>query len=1253
MNYYLSKNSLKMNSSFLLKSKSICIFFAMVFSFTQSAIYSMESTAESRFRAYSDLPQMCEVNLFAQPLGFLVEECTCEFSVSSVDYQGGIYSICVIPCEDMTTGHIWNLFQGANLVSSSAGYTPCFSINGGPNGFTVEHVYDGDTCSVGPFSVIPDTYCPGDIFTNLYYDTCQYAIDGDLIWGLIGSGTEVFIDWGDGSYEVFDYNASIYHAFPIDGTYEVCVTYNSGGEGLITCCYTIEIPEIDCCLTADFTFYRKETSESCINPEYYISATCQKQGTNHHTWIFENGDTLVNSGILTFDDFIFTDWVNTDNQVCVTHIVICCGDTLSVTKCLSHPNGAFLGLPGEDRRLTDDIHSPWGPRVVNFIKNYSQNLLVPLLIDGRLILDLDEVFIDGWWNMGNDSKILNEGHLFGLWGTTLQSAGRLEFNCCRWWGVESEGYTRTTWKEATISDAVFALHYPSLTSSTLPRLSMQSNSLLINVFGIKSVGQPVWITRFHDNEIVGADHNIQLCDCAVINAIDFRNISSAYTTTFPVSGSVNTIRDYEQAFHFDNANLNAQNFDVYDLVQLPSYDPSLDNAADSDAGIGIDFHMGEGSSVGQLGLDKMTFEDISSSQNASGIAVRAFIESGHLALSASAGILGDILVDNVQIGYRIDLENGATMNGGIINNELNTLESSIITRVLGSSNNYLNIRYNDIVNNGGGTLNAHAIGLTSFPPSQQDFYVRDNNIVAQNAPGGAAVHLFQIEGAEVTNNVIDNGASTVHGIHVRKGGHNYVKCNEVISYKYGLFGEGSAGNTYGDNLLQYNRHSLLFAGDNFQGFLTNTEWNTFQAANLQDVFFSTNDCITGAQDHTRYNSWLGQSGTEIKHVDLGNAPFCRFYYPTTAAVGSIHRPYADPSSLLQATNDTEEDLPGTYCSNPTGPGEWEYDASAESLYLSLLSDTSLVSNYSTAQISDLERTIYRLLQDNPSWSSTDTTYANFLSDQTGTFVEVLEALNTGLLLHRDTLDLQAASMASNRYLLDSLQVLIAQLYGQANATSDSTTAAGYLAQADTFVIQADIIADSLAVQVASYSSANAVRLSVLSTQCSSISASETHETWMVTLQAILIDLLKGEALDSTQVSNLRSIAEACTEDGGEAVIIARGVCLEWLDEVYSDSTCIPAFQGGNTPNNSSREVAWISPNPASNDVIVTWTPGNTNKTIKLEVIDLTGRVLWHRADIQEQVGSTTVPLNGIPSGIVFIRILDNDYPRILPLLIQR
>ncbi len=1196
---------------------------------------------------------------FSSSLGFeLVPTCTCEFAISFVQYDGNnvIYTICVDPCEDMTTGHSWTVFQGANVVSTSTDYEPCFTITGGSNGFTVQHIYDGDTCSVGPFSVFPDNLCPTELAVDLYNDFCTYGLGGDLLWNLIGTNTDVYVDWGDGTTEIIPYGQPFFHQYPTDGIFTACFTYTTMSEAMITCCYRFVIPPIVCCTTADFTFQQKETSVSCFNPEYYIQADCQLLGANQHTWIFENGDTLVNSGILTFDDLIFTDWVNFDGDVCVNHIVVCCGDTLSVTKCLPHPPGAYLGLPGEDRRLTDQIPNPiWGPRVVNFIRNWSHDLSVPLLIDGRLILDLDQVFLGGWWNMGDESEILNEHHLFGLWGTTLQSAGRIQKACCKWLGVSNFGFTRTTWVDATVSDAYYALHYPSLTSVDPPRLTMRNSHLLVNYYGIKSVSQPIHVHQFHGNEIIGADHDLVFCDCDAVNAIDFRQISTAHTITFPDSGPSNLIRDYEQGFHFHNANLDVQNFDVFELQQYNPIPSVPNNPNANDAGIGIDFQMWHGA-VGRLAMDHMNFVALSDELGASSTAVRALNTNGHFNLSASPLTPGNITVLNTQTGYRIDLDEGSTMNGGIRHNDLSTGESAIGVTVRGSANNVLTIRENEIVNNGGSTINAQAISMVSFPENVQDFNIRHNHIVAQNAPGGAAIHLMRVRGAEVENNTIDNGASTVDGILIRQGGSHQVACNQVVDYQNAVAAEQSTGNTYSANHMQFNRWSMRFSGNNDNMLGTNTEWNTFEAANFEEVLFATTDCVTGAQDHTRYNSWLGQNGVEVEHVWPPNAPFCRFNHPPTAPVGSIHRPQVDPNQLMVANGAATIPLPNGYCANPGGPtgggGGELTNPGAEGMYLALLTDTTLTAGYTAAQMADLHRVIWTLLQANPGWVSTHPEFAAFQSTQTGGFAAEMAAYQAALAQYTADLTGQQAAMTADRTVLDSLQTLIQQLYAQAAAATDSLAEATLLAQAAAVVTQAEGIANALATQAAANAQTNQATLAALASDLAAINTTAPHEVWTLTLETILLDVISGLPLSPTQAQSLRSIAQLCMADGSSAVVLARGACLALLGEVYDDTGCQPAFQGGGSSARVATELT-ASPNPANGQVLVSWNPDQVSDQITLEVTDMTGRNVYREDRLDGTAGMISLTTATWPTGTVVVHLIHDTGMEVMPLQIAR
>ena len=381
----------------------------------------------------------------------------------------------------------------------------------------------------------------------------------------------IIIDYGDGSPPegIYSLNEFFCHDYEECGVYEVCISYYEGiiHEGkYITCCYTIDI---SCCDDADFDFDLVLGSTSCFNPYYSVTPHCTKDLPNEHKWIFEDGRVFY--GLTPPLPIMFADFVNDDGQVCITHQVICCGDTLEQTKCVDYPNFAVLGRPGEERRLTDILVT--GQTVYDFILENMSNPAIPLVIEGDLILDINSVFSNGSWYMGEETVVRNLEKSNVLYNMKIQNIGRLpNINCCYWTGFESIGQTVFRWDKSEISDALFTLNYPTRTAIKNPFLWMTDNLIHTNFFGIKSKGQDVNVIRFNGNEFIGhhEDYKIPFCECSAINAIDFRNVSAFQTVVFPNSGATNIIRNYEHGFHLEDLSAKLRNFKILDLFDHPA-----------------------------------------------------------------------------------------------------------------------------------------------------------------------------------------------------------------------------------------------------------------------------------------------------------------------------------------------------------------------------------------------------------------------------------------------------------------------------------------------------------------------------------------------------------------------------------------------------------------------------------------------------------------------------------------------------------
>ena len=117
-------------------------------------------------------------------------------------------------------------------------------------------------------------------------------------------------------------------------------------------------------------------------------------------------------------------------------------------------------------------------------------------------------------------------------------------------------------------------------------------------------------------------------------------------------------------------------------------------------------------------------------------------------------------------------------------------------------------------------------------------------------------------------------------------------------------------------------------------------------------------------------------------------------------------------------------------------------------------------------------------------------------------------------------------------------------------------------------------------------------------------------------------------------------------------VLARGACLAMLGEVYDDTGCQPAYQGGGSSSRVATALT-VSPNPANGQVLVSWNPDRVSDLVTLEVADMTGRMVFRQAKLDGQSGMISLSTANWPVGTVVVRLIHDTGMEVMPLQIAR
>ena len=1051
------------------------------------------------------------------------------------------------------------------------------------------------------------------------------------------------IDFGDGSTQISTSDFEITHTFPAEGTYDVCITYDVLDIQL-ECCYPINVI-LQCCNSADFSFTQEDLSNSCVNPQFSISPVCDDRLPNKHKWIFSDGKE--------FDTpyppipYTFTDFVNTNGEVCVTHEIECCGNVQSVTKCLPHIEGAYIGLPGEERFMTDVL--PTGQTIYDICQAYSVDPQIPLIIDCILVNDRNSFFLtpEGVFNFGNDAGLRNEKVLYFI-SDTLQSAFKIGFDdCCVWRGIDHQGYTVTDLESTTVTQAQAALHYPARTSGTPPQLRVDNSHFDGVNFVVKSNQQHVNIASFHGNDMIGY-HQGESCSCGGVNAIDFRNIPSGFTEVF-AAGAENKISKFEQGFHFDNAALEAYDFFIEGLHEYPNTG-FFDNPSTNDAAVGIDFRWSRASNS-SLTFDDFRFKDLmdSNADGAGNQAVDIYVTNGFIDVDAAADAFGSINTLNVATSYEINVEGVGSGNnmtigsiGGIIKDNDLRSENNGINMVFrnGASNNSFDIISNYVEVDGNQVVSSGITVSSPWPPSTQDIDITFNEIDTDDgASNGYNIYINATEGMLVNENIIN--PSSAHGIYINQGGNSDYWCNDITDVAHGIYVNQSQFNNIEDNKVDFPTLGLSFHGADNTG--TYIAGNEFNQSNYEDITYEAAS-ITGQQHHNKYNSWINhnqQGIPEVKHDGTpAQATFCQFYVPDGAVIPSEHRPIFNQADLELEDFGTKDDSEtcihdvfdpngGGFLTNPDDPD-------MVNMMSSLVNGGMDEAGFTAAQKAAWEQSIYQYLLDYPAIAANDPVLHHFLLQAPASFTGQsmdIERLFDDIQVLTDN---HQQSIAGIRLEIDNKRTEISDLMPQLCLADDNVNSQ-VEAQINLLLSEIDSLESVMDQQASVLQVDIEAKFSQIQGKNSQLSQTEEHEWNEYFINELTIQRQLGQELSESQLNSLRNIAASCFADGGRAVYTARGILWNDYNEYYDAEGCVPASARQANVETQLPKVT-VAPNPAMDKIKLRWDTELTGKSVHIVVTDLNGKVVYQQNEFESNNGFIQINTANWLSGVYFVQL---------------
>jgi parallel beta-helix repeat protein len=1090
--------------------------------------------------------------------------------------------------------------------------------------------------------------CSGDVVRLTDIDPCWIAT---LEFDLDAAFFPITVEYGDGTSEVVN-SSPVTHTYPDDGCYTVCYTFEPFPDEIVTCCELVCLPA--CCLNPDFELNAILPGTSCINPEYEISnVACPNQSlSTTHLWEFSDGTIFEGPNP---PPHRFTNFFDENGEVCVTHTITCCNETKTVTVCASHAPGAYVGEPGGTLNI-DDILPFTGETVREFIDDYeSGGAAHPLFIEGTIRINQNTIFLSGTgtWNMARDAEIFVDGPGTGAWMTfmlrsrTLQSAARLPIGggCCRWKGIRSQGLTRILLIYGKNMDADYAVRYATPTGiagTPYPVLTSYHHEYLNNYYAIKSERQKVTFTGFHHLTMDGAPHDPQICGCDAVNAIDFRDVPS--TLSIDIVPSIftdysNEIRNYEQAFHFENASLTVRGFEISDLKNYQPV-PGVPNNPNGEAGIGIDFRQNS-SPVSALDLDYMHFSDFSM-QDSRSVAVRDFIHNGHHTLTALAAVapstssISSIRTENLAGGYELFAGVTGRIIGNIEQNDITTNGGPDygfgIHGTFNSSENELEVKDNDLtINSLANSLMNGGVVLFASQQSPQNFRVLHNNIDVLLAIG-SGVSITNATSPMVRRNNLLNSVDLT-GIRLRQASGGIVDCNNVHNKDLGISVETSANNRYAGNYLKRNDRDMRFTPGVGGSML---QWNIFEDSDVESILYNVG-AITGQQHRIQYNRWWDQNGIELRH--LGNSgPQCQFWYPAGSPVGDQFRPLSVPTALFgSAPTNLVENIPPAFCTE-AGDVFDQLLAPDDSEHVQyLVSDNSYWGLLTQAEKTLVRQNIYGDLLEHPGWVGASTSLSTFQAMYDNDYVGKSESLKQDWQVLLQDIAAQQATFDSMRADIDARSLLIRQWVGEMEADTtlrDSLSGLIALAAAEGDSLSGLIMAADSILFLSMQDAADTLLL-----QNAALEDSTWHYWCEKRYIEIAIQWMIGVEPDSLARVDLRQIAQTCLDEGGRAVLSARGLCEVWFKEFYGETGCQAAQERSTAGKMEKSTDLLILPNPARDQVTLRLNTHSQQSDWQVQIFNMSGSLVQENT-LAAAATEWAFSVQNWPSGMYVVRLMN-------------
>jgi hypothetical protein len=346
-----------------------------------------------------------------------------------------------------------------------------------------------------------------------------------------------------------------------------------------------------------------------------------------------------------------------------------------------------------------------------------------------------------------------------------------------------------------------------------------------------------------------------------------------------------------------------------------------------------------------------------------------------------------------------------------------------------------------------------------------------------------------------------------------------------------------------------------------------------------------------------------------------STPLELFDFAPTGAVDTI-----PPAAFCTAAEDVFNELQAP-------------DDSVQVAYL--VADTSYWGLLSLAEKTLVRQSIYGDLLEHPGWVGAGTHLSTFQAMYDNNFVGKSESLKQDWQVLLQDIAAQQATFGSMRVAIDARSLQIRQWLGEMEADTtlrDSLSGLIALAAAEGDSLSGLLMAADSILFLDVQDAADLLLL-----QNAALEDSTWHFWCEKRYNEIALQWMKGVEPDSLARVDLRQIAQTCLDEGGRAVLSARGLCEVWFKEFYGETGCQAAQERGAVPEMEKSTELLILPNPARDYVTLRLSTHNQQGDWQVQVFNMSGALMQ-----QNTLASTewAFSVQEWPSGMYVVRLMN-------------